>query len=56
MRKFSLSFITLSVGLGLLPLAQAENTLRSSICWNKCVLARPAVVRTWCVSHSIGWN
>ncbi len=26
MRKFSLSFITLSVGLGLLPLAQAENT------------------------------
>ncbi|HDH0723995.1 TPA: cellulose biosynthesis protein BcsC, partial [Klebsiella aerogenes] len=26
MRKFSLSFITLSVGLGLLPLAQADNT------------------------------
>lgn len=26
MRKFSLSFITLSVGLGLLPLAQAANT------------------------------
>lgn len=56
MRKLSLSLLTLSLGVALLPLAQAATTPAQSICWSRCVSARPAIVKTWCASRCIVWS
>ncbi len=46
MRKLSLSLLTLSLGVALLPLAQAATTPAKSICWSRSASARPAIVKT----------
>ena len=46
MRKLSLSLLTLSLGVALLPLAQAATTPAGSICWSRSASARPAIVKT----------
>ncbi len=48
MRKLTLSLLTLSLGVALLPLAQATTyACLRSICWSRCASARPAIVKTW---------
>ncbi|MDS1064012.1 hypothetical protein RJ630_07460 [Klebsiella pneumoniae] len=56
MRKLSLSLLTLSLGVALLPLAQAATTPAQEHLLGRSASARPAIVKTWCASRCTVWS
>lgn len=56
MRKLTLSLLMLSLGVALLPLAQATTTPAQEHLLEQVRSARPAIVKTWCASRCTVWS
>ena len=56
MRKLSLSLLTLSLGVALLPLAQAATTPAQEHLLEQVRLGEASIVKTWCASRCTVWS